>query len=88
MDTSGVLNPLSCSGNSLLFYVFLDGLKYFFFLFFFFFLAFRAAPAAYEVSQARDPIGAVAIGLHHSHSHAGFEPCLRPIPQLTATSDP
>ena len=32
-----------------------------------------AAPAAYGGSQARGPIGAVATGLHQSHSSAGFE---------------
>ena len=30
-----------------------------------------AAPAAYGDSQARGLIGAVAAGLHHSHSNAG-----------------
>ena len=53
-------------------------------LLFFFFLSFclfRAAPVAYRGSQARGPIGATAAGLHHSHSHAGSEPCLRPTPQ-------
>ena len=30
------------------------------------FVCFRAAPEAYESSQARGPIGAVAAGLHHS----------------------
>ena len=34
--------------------------------FFFFFVFFRVGPAAYEGSQARDQIGAVAAGLHHS----------------------
>ena len=37
---------------------------------------FRAAPTAYGGSQARGRIGAVAAGLHHSHSHAESEPCL------------
>ena len=32
---------------------------------------FRAAPAARGGSQARGRIGAVAAGLHHSHSHTG-----------------
>ena len=32
---------------------------------------FGAAPAAYGGSQARDRIGAVAAGLHHSHSNTG-----------------
>ena len=44
--------------------------------FLFFFLLFRAAPTGYESSQARDPIGAAAAGLHHSHSLVGSEPCL------------
>ena len=39
-----------------------------------------AAPAAHGGSQARGQIGAVATGLHHSHSHAGPEPRLRPTP--------
>ena len=59
-------------------------------LFFFFFslFVFRATPVAYGDSQARGPIGAVAPGLHHSHSNTGSELCLRPTPQLTATPDP
>ena len=48
----------------------------------------RAAPAAYGGSQARGRIGALAAGLRHSHSNSGFEPRLRPTPQLTATPDP
>ena len=44
-----------------------------------------AAPAAYGGSQARGPIRAVAPGLHQSHSKAGSEPRLQPLPQLTAT---
>ena len=47
-----------------------------------------AAPAAYGGSQARGPIGAVAAGLHHSHSNAESEPHLQPTPQLMATPDP
>ena len=47
-----------------------------------------AAPAAYGGSQARGRIGAVATGLHQSHSNAGSEPCLQPTPQLTAMPDP
>jgi len=41
-------------------------------------------------SQARGLIGAVAAGLHHSHSHSnvGSEPCLQPTPQLTPMLDP
>ena len=43
---------------------------------------------AYGGSQAKGQIGAVAAGLHHSHSNAASEPCLRPTTQLTATPDP
>ena len=56
--------------------------------FFFFFLLFRASLAAYGSSQARGRIGAVASGLHHSHSNTGSKPCLQPTPQLTVTPDP
>ena len=59
---------------------------------FFFFLVFLAislaAPAAYGGSQGRGLIGAVATGLHHSHSNTGSEPRLQPTPQLTVTPDP
>ena len=44
--------------------------------------------AAYEGSQARGPIGAVAAGLCQSYSNAGSEPRLRSTPQLRATPDP
>ena len=58
------------------------------YFFFFFFLLFRAALEAYGGSQARGRIGAVAAGLHHSHSHAGSEPPLQPTPQFMAMLDP
>ena len=48
----------------------------------------KAAPAACGGSQARDQMGAVAAGLHHSHSTRGSEPPLQPTPQLRATPDP
>ena len=51
-------------------------------------VCFKAAPAAYGSSQARDQIGAVAAGLCHSYSNMGSEPQLQPTPQLTATLDP
>ena len=54
----------------------------------FFFIFSRASPVAYGGSQARGPIGAVAVSLHQSHSNAGYEPCLQPTPQLTAMPDP
>ena len=59
-----------------------------FFVCLFVFCLFREAPTAYGSSQARGPIGAVAAGLHHSHSNTGSELHLRPIPQLMATQDP
>ena len=46
------------------------------------------APKACGGSQARGLIGAIAAGLHESHSNAGSEPRLRPIPQPMATLDP
>ena len=54
-------------------------------LYFFFFMA---TPAAYGSSQARGRIGAITVGLRHSHGHARSEPCLRPTPQLTAMPNP
>ena len=59
--------------------------------FFFFFCLFAislAALAAYGGSQARGLIGAVATGLHQSHSNARSEPSLQPTPQLMATPGP
>ena len=51
-------------------------------------LLFRAAPAAYGGSQARNQIGATTASLRHSHSNTGSELCLPPTPQLTETPDP
>ena len=42
---------------------------------------------AYVGSQARGQIGAIAAGLHHSHSNARSEAYLQPIPQFTALLD-
>ena len=39
---------------------------------------------AYGGSHARGLIGAVAAGLHQSHSNAGSELCLQPTPQLNS----
>ena len=76
-------------------FVFLFPFSFFlsFFFFFFFFLCvcvclFRAAPTAYGGSQARGRIGAVAAGLHHSHSNTKSELRLPPTSQLEATPDP
>ena len=49
---------------------------------------FGAAPVAYGGSQARGLVGAVAAGLHHSHSNARLGPRLQTTPQLMATLDP
>ena len=59
----------------------------FLFLFFCLFAISWAAPTAYGVSQARDPIGAAATSLRQSHSNTGSEPRLQPTPQLMATAD-
>ena len=59
-----------------------------FFFFFFFFGLFRALIAAFGGSQARGRIRAIAASLPHSHSNAGAEPCLNPIPQLMAMPGP
>ena len=56
-------------------------------LFWFWFYLFRAVPAAYGGSQARDQIEAVAADLHHSHSNAGSKPRLQPTTQLLAMPD-
>ena len=43
-----------------------------FFIFIYLFICcFRATPIAYGGSQSRGQIGAVAAGLHHSHSNTG-----------------
>ena len=49
------------------------GLCWFYHLFYFIFLSFRATLLVYGDSQARGQIGAVAPGLHHSHSNSGSE---------------
>ena len=62
-----------------------------FILFYFIFCLFAiswATLTAYGGSQARGPIGAIAIGLCQNHSHTGSEPHLQPTPQLTTTPDP
>ena len=48
----------------------------------------RAVAMAYGVSQASGQIGAVAAGLHHSHSNTRPKLCMQPTPQLTAMPDP
>ena len=59
-----------------------------FILFIYLFAFSRATPMAHGGSQARGLIGAVAADLHQSHSNAGSEPCLQPIPQFMAMPDP
>ena len=60
----------------------------FFLSFFLSVCLFRAAPMAYGGSQAKDPIGAIAAGLYHSHSNTRSQLHLWPTPQLTAMLDP
>ena len=82
---------LRCSTNQYVLHSFLwlYNISFFpFFFFFFFFWLLRATLATHESSQARGWIGAVAAGLHCSHSNAGSEPCLWPTPQLRAILDP
>ena len=69
------------SGACALFFVFFNFFSQFFCLF-------RATPVANASSQAKDPIGAVAAGLHHSHSNTRSEPHLQPTPQLNACRIP
>ena len=54
------------------------------------YFSFFKGHTCYGSSLARNQIGAVAAGLHHSHSHshAGSLPHLGLAPQLTATPDP
>ena len=56
---------------------YITGLLFYFILSFFFFFL-RVVPTAYGGSQAMGLIGAVAAGLHHSHSNTGSELSLRP----------
>ena len=58
------------------------------FIFFVFLPFLRLLPTAHGGSHARGLIGAVAAGLHYSHSNTGSEPRLQPTPQLMATQDP
>ena len=65
-----------------------NGLFMFYFKLFLFFFCLSAiswaTPSAYGGSQARGCIGAVASGLHQSHSNLGSEPHLQPTPQLVS----
>ena len=56
---------------------------YFLLFIYFVFLLFRAAPMAYEGSQARGRTGATAASLHHSHSQGGIR-----APSATYTTAP
>ena len=68
---SGV-RGLACVRNNLFFNFYL----------FIYFCLFRAEPAASRGYQTRALMGAVAVGLHHSHSNVGSELC--PTTQLMA----
>ena len=56
------------------------------FIFYFIFCLFRATPVTYGGSQARGLIGAIAVGLRHSHARS--EPRLQPTTTAHATPDP
>ena len=56
--------------------VYLSWFYLFIYLFCPFFVFSRAMPEAHGGSQARGLIGAVAAGLHQSHSNARSKPCL------------
>ena len=79
-----ILKPLSEASDLTCIFMTLCWVFFFFCLFAFS----RGAPTVYGGSQARGLIRAVAASLHHSHSNAGSEPCLRPTPWLTATLYP
>ena len=72
------INSIGSRGGSNLFSLEVRGGLCFFF---FFLLIVKAAPVAYESSQARGQIRATAAGLHHSHSNVGSKPHLRPTQQ-------
>ena len=65
--------------KTIFFQVIIGPLK-FFFCEMFAFSFFKAAPVAYGSFQARGPTGAVAASPCHSHSNAGSEAHLRPMP--------
>ena len=65
----------------------LGGVIYIYIYIFYLFAISWAASEAYGGSQARGLIGAVAAGLHQSHSNLGSEPRLQSTPQLMATPD-
>ena len=63
-------------------------LFYFIYLFILSFLFLGPHPQHMEVPRLGVESGAVAAGLHHSHSHTRSKPRLQPTPQLTETPDP
>ena len=73
--------PGSCPVSEVTFsFLVLVGIDFFFFVF----CLFRATPTAYEGSQAKGRITAIAAGHSHSHSNDRSEPCLWPMPQPVA----
>ena len=63
-------------------------LKLILFNFIIIFPFFREISAAYGIPQPRGQTGMVVASLHHSHSHTGSKPHLRPMLQLMATLGP
>ena len=61
------------------------------FFFFFCLLSFLGPPqhvAFPRLGVESELVAAYVVGLHHSHSNAGSEPCLLPTPQLMVTPEP
>ena len=79
---------LSCILNKVILYFYFYSIFIIYLFVYFVFCFLRAAPLAYEGSQARGLIRAVAASLCQSHSNTRSELCLRPTPQFTATLDP
>ena len=68
------------------FYLSYNDFYFIYYYYYFVFLSFLG-PLPRHVEVPRQ-MGAVAAGLHESHSNVGSEPCLQPTPQITAMLDP
>ena len=66
-----------CDNHNTVLYTSINSLFYFYWLIDWLISFLRShLTEAYEVSQARGPIGATAASLHHRHSNSGSELCL------------